>query len=187
MLVQVPGFNPLYTKEDTKLRLLPIPTIVKRVNDVEDDTDEKILKQMGENEVEMRQDEDPVQEVQSSSRTRSPEGCLTHSSSRRRNSATPVSLFVSSQKSDRLSGVKLKLNNDSNSSVKLSRTTLLSNKFLLVGRRLLRYVPSVGNFYETVKCYNLSKDLAKDTLKFSDDSWEEITFDDVMKLIPKSW
>jgi len=36
-----------------------------------------------------------------------------------------------------------------------------------------------------VKRYNLSKDTY--TLKFSDDSWEEITFDDVMKLIPKSW
>ena len=61
----------------------------------------------------------------------------------------------------------------------------LSNKLLLVGRRLLRYFPSVGNFYGTVKRYNLSKDTY--TLKFSDGSWEEITFDDVMKLIPKSW
>ncbi len=31
--------------------------------------------------------------------------------------------------------------------------------------------------------------MSKDTytLKFSDGSWEEITFDDAMKLIPKSW
>ena len=56
----------------------------------------------------------------------------------------------------------------------------MSNKLLLVGRRLLRYLSSVGNFYGTVKRYNLSKDTS--TLKFSDDSWEEITFDDVMKL-----
>jgi hypothetical protein len=38
---------------------------MKRINAVEDDADEQILEQLGENEVEMRQDEDPVQEVQS--------------------------------------------------------------------------------------------------------------------------
>jgi hypothetical protein len=55
---------------------------VNHVNTVEDDDDDQILDQLGENEVEMRQDEDPVQEVQSSSRTRSPGGRLTRSSSR---------------------------------------------------------------------------------------------------------
>jgi hypothetical protein len=48
----------------------------------------------------------------------------------------------------------------------------------------LRYLPPVGNFYGSVKRYNLSKDTY--TLKFLDGSWEETTFDDVMKLIPKS-
>jgi hypothetical protein len=135
----------------------------------------------------MRQDEDPVQEVQSSSRTRSPGGCLTRSSSRRGDTATLTSRIVSSQTSGkpmlRLAGVKVKLK--ANFSFKVSRTALLSNKLLLVGRRLLRYFPSVGIFYGTVKRYNLSKDTY--TLKFSDGSWKEITFDDVMKLIPKSW
>jgi hypothetical protein len=77
VLVKVPVFNPLHTEEVRKLKLLPIPTVMthlKLVNDVEDDSDEQILEQLGENEVEMRQDEDPVQEVQSSSRTRSPGG-----------------------------------------------------------------------------------------------------------------
>ena len=59
----------MLTEEGRKLKVLPIPTVMKRVNDVEDDADEKILEQLGENEVEMRQDEDPVQEVQSFSRT----------------------------------------------------------------------------------------------------------------------
>ncbi len=97
--------------------------------------------------VEMRQDEDPVQELQRSSRTRSPGGCFTRSCSRRGDTATLASRIVSSQTSVspmlRLPGVKLKLN--ANSSFKVSRTTLLSNKFLLVRRRLLRYFPSVGN------------------------------------------
>ena len=188
VLVKVPAFNPLRTEEARKLKLLPIPTVMKRVNAVEDDADEQILEQLGENEVVgMRQDVDPVQEVQSSSRTRTPGGRLTRSSSRRGDTATLASRIVSSQKSGkpmlRLPGVKLKLN--TNSSFKVSRTALLSNKLLLVGRRLLRYFPSVGNFYGTVKRYNLSKDTY--TLKFSDGSWEEITFDDAMKLIPKSW
>jgi hypothetical protein len=131
--------------------------------------------------------EDPVQEIQSSSRTRSPGGSLTRSSSRPGDTATLASRIVRSQTSDkstlRLSGVKVKLN--ANFSFKVSRTVLLSNKLILVGRRLLRYFPSVGNFYRTVKRYNLSKDTY--TLKFSDGFWEEITFDDSMKLIPKSW
>jgi hypothetical protein len=82
VLVKVPVFNPLRTEETRKLNLLPIPIVMKRINAVEDDADEQILEQLGENEVEMRQDEDPVQEVQSSSRTRSPGGRLTRSSSR---------------------------------------------------------------------------------------------------------
>jgi hypothetical protein len=75
VLVKVPAFNPLRTEEARKLKLLPIPTVMKRVNAVEDDADEQILEQLGENEVVgMRQDVDPVQEVQSSSRTRTPGG-----------------------------------------------------------------------------------------------------------------
>ncbi len=62
----------------------------KRVNVVEDDADEQFQEQLGENEVEMRQDEDSVQEVQSSSRTRSSGGRLIRSSSR-----LQLSLFVS--------------------------------------------------------------------------------------------
>jgi hypothetical protein len=159
VLVNVPAFNPLCIEEARKLKLLPIPTVMKRVNAVEDDAYEQILEQLGENEVEMRQDEDPVQEVQSSSRTQSSGGRLTRSSSRRGDTVTLASRIVNSHKSGwsmlRLHGVKLKLNAYSN--FKVSRTALLSNKLLLVGRRLLRYFPSVGNFYGTVKRYNLSK------------------------------
>jgi hypothetical protein len=81
VLVKVPAFNPLCTEETRKLKLLPIPTVMKNINVVEDDDDEEILEQLEETEVEMRQDEDTVQEVQSSSRTRSPGGSLTRSSS----------------------------------------------------------------------------------------------------------
>ncbi len=175
VLVKVPAFNPLRIEEARKLKLLPIPTVMKRMNAVEDDADEEILEQLGENEVEVRQEMGSVQEVQSSSRTRTPGGRLTRSSSRRGDTATLASRIVSSQTSGkpimlRLPGVKVKLN--ANFSFKVSRTALLSNKLLLVGRRLLRYFPSVANFYWTVKRYDLSKDTY--TLKFSDGSWEEL-------------
>ena len=56
MLVKVPVFNPFRTEEARKLKFLPIPTVMKHINAVEDDADEQILEQLGENEVEMRQD-----------------------------------------------------------------------------------------------------------------------------------
>ncbi len=43
---------PLSTEESRKLKLLPIPTVMKHINAVEDDTDEQILEQLGKNEVE---------------------------------------------------------------------------------------------------------------------------------------
>jgi hypothetical protein len=114
VLVKVLVFNPLRTEEVRKLKVLPIPTVMKRINAVEDDADEQILEQLGENEVEMRQDEDPVQEVQSSTRTRSPGESLTRSSSSRGDTATLASRIVSSQTSGKpilwLPGVKVKLN-----------------------------------------------------------------------------
>jgi hypothetical protein len=54
VLVKVPVFNPLCIEETRKLKLRPIPTVMKRINAVEDDADEQILEQLGENEVEMR-------------------------------------------------------------------------------------------------------------------------------------
>ena len=97
---------------------------MKHVNAVEGDADEQILEQLGWNEVEMRQDVDSVQEVQSSSRTRPSGGRLTRSSSRRRDTATLPPRIVSSPKTGKpmlkLPGVKL------NSTFKVSRTALLS-------------------------------------------------------------
>jgi hypothetical protein len=46
--VQVfPVFNPLCTEKARKLKLLPIPTVMKHINTVEDDSDEQILEQLG--------------------------------------------------------------------------------------------------------------------------------------------
>ena len=47
VLVKVPTFNPLCTEEARKLKLFPIPTVIKRVNAVKDDADEQILEQLG--------------------------------------------------------------------------------------------------------------------------------------------
>jgi hypothetical protein len=53
VLVKVLVFNPWLTEEDRKLKLLPIPTVMKRINAVEDDADEQILEKLEENEVKM--------------------------------------------------------------------------------------------------------------------------------------
>jgi hypothetical protein len=50
---------------------------------------------------------------------------------------------------------------------------------------LLRHFPGFGNFYVTIKRLNLDRNI--DTLKFQDGYIEEIAFEDVLKLIPKSW
>ena len=59
------------------------------------------------------------------------------------------------------------------------------NKNLLKGQKLLRHFPGFGNYYGTVKRFNLERNTY--TLKFKDGYTEEIAFEDAMKLIPKSW
>ncbi len=155
VLVKVPVFNPLHTEEARKLNLLPIQKVVQRVNTVEHDADEQILEQfsggtwVG----------DETRWLSSSRRPKFFKDSIVWRSSysftfkKRRYCNRLASRIVNSQKSGksmlRLSGVKLKLN--SNSSFKVSRTSLLSNRILLVGRRLLKYFPPFGNFYDTVK------------------------------------
>ena len=43
----------------------------------------------------------------------------------------------------------------------------------------------LGNYYDTVKRFTLERNTY--TLKFKDGYTEEIAFEDLMKLIPKSW
>ena len=59
------------------------------------------------------------------------------------------------------------------------------NKNLLKGQKLLRHFPGFGNYFGTVKRFNLERNTY--TLKFKDGYTEEIAFEDAMKLIPKSW
>jgi hypothetical protein len=68
---------------------------------------------------------------------------------------------------------------------KVSKNALFVNKNLLKGQRLLRHFPGFGNFYGTVKRFNLDRNTY--TLKFTDGYIEEIAFEDALKLIPKSW
>ena len=68
---------------------------------------------------------------------------------------------------------------------KVSKNALLVNKNLLKGQKLLRHFPGFGNYYGTVKRFNLERNTY--TLKFKDGYTEEIAFEDAMKLIPKSW
>jgi hypothetical protein len=68
---------------------------------------------------------------------------------------------------------------------KVSKNALLVNKNLLKGQKLLRHFPGFGNYFGTVKRFNLESNTY--TLKFKDGYTEEIAFEDAMKLIPKSW
>jgi hypothetical protein len=68
---------------------------------------------------------------------------------------------------------------------KVSKNALLVNKNLLKGQKLLRHFPGFGNYYGTVKRFNLERNTY--TLKFKDGYTEETAFEDAMKLIPKSW
>ncbi len=68
---------------------------------------------------------------------------------------------------------------------KVSKNALLVNKNLLKDQKLLRHFPDFGNYFGTVKRFNLECNTY--TLKFKDGYTEEIAFEDVMKLIPKSW
>jgi len=66
---------------------------------------------------------------------------------------------------------------------KVSKNALLVNKNLLKGQQLLRHFPGFGNYYGTVKRFNLERNTY--TLKFKDGYTEEIAFEDALKLIPK--
>ena len=68
---------------------------------------------------------------------------------------------------------------------RVSKNAFLVNKNLLKGQKLLRHFPGFGNYYGTVKRFNLERNTC--TLKFKDGYTGEIAFEDAMKLIPKSW
>ena len=59
---------------------------------------------------------------------------------------------------------------------KVSKNSPLVNKNLSKGRKLQRYFPVFGNYYDTVKRFNLESNTY--TLKFKDGYTEEITFED---------
>ena len=63
--------------------------------------------------------------------------------------------------------------------------TLALDKTLLIGRKLLRYFPHHGGAKGLVTKYISDKDVYE--LEYSDGWIEQITFDDIVTLLPKSW
>jgi hypothetical protein len=64
--------------------------------------------------------------------------------------------------------------------------SLSVNKLLLVGRKLKRFFPTLGNFVVKVRKYNPDADSYQ--LFYPADNHEEwLPFSEVVKLLPKSW
>ena len=63
--------------------------------------------------------------------------------------------------------------------------TLALDKTLLIGRKLLRYFPHHGGAKGLVTKYISDKDVYE--LEYSDGWIKQITFDDIVTLLPKSW
>jgi hypothetical protein len=64
--------------------------------------------------------------------------------------------------------------------------SLAVNKLLLVGRKLKRFFPTLGNFVAKVSMYNPDTDSYR--LFYPSDNHEEwLPFSEVVKLLPKSW
>ena len=79
----------------------------------------------------------------------------------------------------------------SKAQVKLPRNSpvtpenLALDKTLLIGRKLLRYFPHHGGAKGLVTKYISDKDVYE--LEYSDGWVEQITFGDIVTLLPKSW
>jgi hypothetical protein len=69
---------------------------------------------------------------------------------------------------------------------KISREALLSDKSIIVGKRVKVPFPGIGNYVCKLEKYNRDADTY--TLSHPEDNWSgDMLFDDVVKLIPKSW
>jgi len=68
----------------------------------------------------------------------------------------------------------------------ISKEALLANKALICGKRVKVPFPGLRNFMSKIEKYNPASDTY--TLSHPDGDWaDDILFDDVVKLIPKSW
>ena len=69
---------------------------------------------------------------------------------------------------------------------KISREALLSDKSIIVGKKVKVPFPGIGNYVCTLEKYNKEADTY--TLSHPEDNWTgDMLFHDVVKLIPKSW
>ena len=63
---------------------------------------------------------------------------------------------------------------------------LRANKLILIGRKIKRHFPGFGGSWGVVESYHVDKDVYK--LRYGVDGYtEKLAFEDVLKLLPKSW
>ena len=200
ILVKIPPFNPLRSDSAAGrvgMRLRPVPSTVKRIKSTEDSVDEQILGEltMGMQEVDKEGMDVPDLEASSSSEARATAGQHRHTHSKsggissKRHPPQPLAKRIVNSKITGAAALVTKKaskgTQGSRTIFKVSKNALFVNKNLLKGQRLLRHFPGFGNFYGTVKRFNLDRNTY--TLKFTDGYIEEIAFEDALKLIPKSW
>ena len=68
----------------------------------------------------------------------------------------------------------------------ITEKDLRANKTLLLGRKIKRFFPGLGGSWGLVVSYDVGKDMYK--LRYGVDGYtEKLAFEDVLKLLPKSW
>ena len=68
----------------------------------------------------------------------------------------------------------------------ITEKDLRANKTLLIGRKIKRFFPGFGGSWGMVEGYDVAKDVYK--LRYGIDGYtEKLAFEDVLKLLPKSW
>jgi hypothetical protein len=77
-------------------------------------------------------------------------------------------------------------NNKESNTSKISREALISDKSIIVGKKVKVPFPGIGNYVCKIEKY--TQDADTHTLSHPDDNWSgDMTFNDVVKLILKSW
>jgi hypothetical protein len=77
-------------------------------------------------------------------------------------------------------------NNAAETIESITEKDLRENRRLLIGRKIKRFFPGIGGSWGIVEDYDVKRDLY--TLRYDVDGYREwLAFEDVLKILPKSW
>jgi hypothetical protein len=168
ILVKVPPLSPVRAagEASTKRNLRPVPSITRRVNSTEANTDEQLLSELRKGNGQEAEHDSSDLHASSLCEALSKAGHRTRSRSRSRGKeAQPLSLAKRVIDS-KITGAGLVVKRrpvletktaSSTRNFKVSKSALLVNKNLLKGQQLLRHCPGLGDCYGTVNRFNLER------------------------------